>query len=164
MLKKYVGNYFQPPKDFLSYAYTTQVLQAYSLETAITSLRTAKPYNMGSLYWQLNDLWPVFSWATVDSLGCWKAGHYTARKNHFDPVLTIKETADPETFELYIISDIPDQVTGNLLVRWITLDGNVAGSFPLDDVRADSTKAKLLITLRLPGLVTSKGKSFLHLE
>jgi beta-mannosidase len=55
-------------------------MQAYALEMAIVSLRLNKPYNMGSLYWQLNDVWPVSSWATVDYYGAYKAAHYRIRQ------------------------------------------------------------------------------------
>ena len=61
------------------YAYYTQVMQSYALEMAIVSLRGNKPYCMGSIYWQLNDVWPVNSWATVDYYGMYKAAHYRIR-------------------------------------------------------------------------------------
>ena len=57
-------------------------MQAYALETAIKHLRLNKPTNMGSLYWQLNDVWPGSSWSTVDYYGNYKAGHYTVRHLH----------------------------------------------------------------------------------
>lgn len=64
------------------YAYYTQVMQAYALELAIVSLRGSKPYCMGSIYWQLNDVWPVSSWATVDYEGQYKIAHYRVRQLH----------------------------------------------------------------------------------
>lgn len=57
-------------------------MQAYALEMAIVSLRGGKPYCMGSLYWQLNDVWPVSSWATVDYYGIYKISHYRIRQLH----------------------------------------------------------------------------------
>ena len=54
-------------------------MQSYALEMAIVSLRLNKPYNMGSLYWQLNDVWPVSSWSSVDYYGTYKAAHYKIR-------------------------------------------------------------------------------------
>ena len=57
-------------------------MQAYALQTAIRSLRGAKPICMGSLYWQLNDVWPVSSWSTVDYYNCYKASQYRIRNLH----------------------------------------------------------------------------------
>lgn len=73
--RKYAAN-----TDILKkYAYYSQVMQAYALQMAIVSLRGHKPICMGSLYWQLNDVWPVSSWATVDYYGSYKIAHYRVR-------------------------------------------------------------------------------------
>lgn len=42
---------------------------------------------MGSYYWQLNDVWPVISWSSIDYFDCWKSGHYAAKKFHSDPLI-----------------------------------------------------------------------------
>lgn len=64
------------------FSYYSQIMQSYSLEIAIRSLRGCKPICMGSLYWQLNDVWPVSSWATVDYYGNYKASHYKIRESY----------------------------------------------------------------------------------
>jgi beta-mannosidase len=59
---------------------------------------------MGSLYWQLNDTWPVASWASLDYHGRWKALHYTAR-NFYAPVLVSGvEDMEKGTVELRVRS------------------------------------------------------------
>ena len=78
-LPQYTNNYSGTTSNLTRYAYYSQVMQSYALEMAIVSLRLNKPYNMGSLYWQLNDVWPVSSWATVDYYGTYKAAHYRIR-------------------------------------------------------------------------------------
>lgn len=75
----YTESICEPTKDLKRYSYFTQIMQSYALEMAIRSLRGAKPYCMGSLYWQLNDVWPVSSWSTVDYYGAYKASHYRIR-------------------------------------------------------------------------------------
>jgi beta-mannosidase len=40
---------------------------------------------MGAIYWQLNDIWPVASWASIDYYFRWKALHYFA-KRFFQPL------------------------------------------------------------------------------
>lgn len=122
-IKHYIDKYFQPPKDFQSYVHATQALQYYSLETAITALRAAKPYNMGSIYWQINDVWPVSSWATVDFYGCWKAAHYAARLFHSDPLVVAKVVNGTEKVKLFLITDTPYTVKGKATITWMTLGG-----------------------------------------
>ena len=67
-------------------------MQAYALEMAIVSLRGNKPYNMGSIYWQMNDVWPVSSWATVDYYGIYKAAHYRIREAYNQLLVHIVHT------------------------------------------------------------------------
>ena len=81
-LPMYTNSYAGNTTDLQRYAYFSQVMQAYALETAIRSLRGSRPTNMGSLYWQLNDVWPVSSWATVDYYNSYKAAHYRIRNLH----------------------------------------------------------------------------------
>ena len=64
----------------------SQVLQARAMRIAMETHRRHMPYCMGSLVWQLNDCWPVASWASIDYFGRWKALHYY-EKRFFAPVL-----------------------------------------------------------------------------
>jgi len=75
-LPMYVFNNTHSSQNLTRFSYFSQVMQSYALELATTSLRGNKPYNMGSLYWQLNDVWPVSSWASIDYLQVKKASHY----------------------------------------------------------------------------------------
>jgi len=80
-------------------------MQSYALEMAIVSLRLNKPFNMGSLYWQLNDVWPVSSWATVDYYGTYKAAHFRIREVYEE--LMIHTLHDPKSgdFIVYIVNE-----------------------------------------------------------
>jgi beta-mannosidase len=80
---------------------------------AIVSLRTARPYNMGSLYWQLNDVWPVVSWATVDYYGEWKAAHYKIRHVYKNLVLMVSPNATSEgDYEIFLVNDNQEKIVG----------------------------------------------------
>jgi len=82
----YTFNYSGKTTNLSRFSYYSQVMQSYALETAITNLRLNKPENMGSLYWQLNDVWPVTSWSSVDYYGTYKASHYRIRQV-YDPLI-----------------------------------------------------------------------------
>jgi beta-mannosidase len=82
----YTEKYAGTTSNLETYVYFSQVMQAYALEMAISSLRGSKPFTMGSLYWQLNDVWPVASWSTVDYYGRYKIAHYHIHHLH-NPLL-----------------------------------------------------------------------------
>ncbi|WP_409516688.1 MULTISPECIES: glycoside hydrolase family 2 protein [unclassified Empedobacter] len=79
-INEYMQRDYVVPTDFVQYNYVSQLLQARGIQLAIEAHRRAKPYNMGSLYWQLNDVWPVTSWSSLDKLGNWKALHYQVKE------------------------------------------------------------------------------------
>ena len=85
-IREYMGWYYQVPEDFGQMLYMSQVLQARAMRIAMETHRRHMPYCMGSLVWQLNDCWPVASWASIDYFGRWKALHYY-EKRFFAPVL-----------------------------------------------------------------------------
>ena len=68
------------------YCYVSQLLQAWGTGYGILCHRMAQPHCMGTLYWQLNDCWPVASWSSIDCYGNWKALHYRARDLFADTV------------------------------------------------------------------------------
>lgn len=104
IINEYLKRDYKIPTDFVQYNYVSQLLQARGMQIAIEAHRRAKPYNMGTLYWQLNDCWPVVSWSSIDYLGNWKAFHYQAKRS-FEPVLvSIAETN--KSYDVYLISDL----------------------------------------------------------
>jgi len=91
IIKKYMERDYAVPKDFVKYNYVSQLLQARGMQIAIEAHRRAKPYNMGTLYWQLNDCWPVISWSSIDYLGNWKALHYQVKRSFENQVILTEE-------------------------------------------------------------------------
>lgn len=76
----YISENFRYPKDFDSLLYVSQVLQGIAVKAGVDHWRENRGRCMGALYWQLNDNWPVASWASIDYFGRWKALHYMARR------------------------------------------------------------------------------------
>ncbi len=100
------------PKDFEEYVHLSQLSQAYGMEIAIEAHRTAKPYNMGTLYWQLNDAWPVTSWSSIDYYGHPKVLQERL-KTLFAPVLL---SLDQKDYGVFVTSDLLRDIDGELSV------------------------------------------------
>jgi beta-mannosidase len=77
---------------------------------------------MGSLYWQLNDCWPVASWASIDYYGRWKALHYYARR-FYDDVL-ISPFLHDDKVDVYVVSDKLQPLSGTVRMRLLDFSGN----------------------------------------
>ncbi len=75
----YVAEMYQLPKDLETTVYATQLNQANAIKYGVEHFRRCRGYTMGSIYWQLNDSWPVASWSSVDYYGRYKALHYFAK-------------------------------------------------------------------------------------
>ncbi|MGV8832827.1 MAG: beta-mannosidase [Devosia sp.] len=77
--------YFRFPRDFDQMVFLSQIQQGLAIKTAIEYWRSTKPRCMGTLFWQINDIWPVASWSSLDYGGQWKLLQYMA-KRFFLPV------------------------------------------------------------------------------
>ncbi|ACV12606.1 glycoside hydrolase family 2 sugar binding [Halorhabdus utahensis DSM 12940] len=140
-----LASYFRVPFDFEDFVYLSQLLQAEAMSTAIEHWRRRKPETMGALYWQLNDLWPVASWSSIEYDGTWKAQQYAARRQ-FAPVLVSfhpefegdtggeNAGADDEAERdfgeitaqtLWLTSDDPRPLDGEITLEVLTFDGEV---------------------------------------
>jgi len=106
------------PKDFEEYVHLSQLSQAYGMEIAIEAHRTAKPYNMGTLYWQLNDAWPVTSWSSIDYYGNPKVLQERL-KTLYAPVLL---SLDRKDYGVFVTSDLLRNIEGTLSVTVCDLE------------------------------------------
>ena len=100
----YLSQTYLYPTNFETLVYASQLLQAESIKYGVEHLRRNRGRCMGALYWQLNDIWPVASWSSIDGKGRYKALHYQA-KRFFEPVLV----SCKETGEYSVRKDITDE-------------------------------------------------------
>jgi len=117
----YLKMYYNTPKDFKVYLYVTQVMQAEAGKLAIETHRRNRPFTMGTLYWQLNDCWPVASWASLDYRNRWKAFHYYAKKAYSD-VLAIVSNFRGD-FKVQVVSDLLESFRAELKMSIIDFSG-----------------------------------------
>jgi beta-mannosidase len=119
----YLLRYFGQPKDFESFLYASQVMQAEAIKMGAEHLRRNRPRTMGSLYWQLNDCWPVASWASIDYQGRWKALQYYARRFYND--LLVSPNEENSALQIYVVSDRQQALPAQLRVRLLDFSGKV---------------------------------------
>jgi len=123
IIHDYLLRYYAEPKDFASFLYVSQVLQAEGIKVGAEHLRRSRPRAMGSIYWQLNDCWPVASWSSLDYYGRWKALQYYARRFYND--LLVSPHVEDGNLAVYVVSDKTTPVSGELRVRLMNFDGTV---------------------------------------
>ncbi|WP_426688694.1 beta-mannosidase [Rhodanobacter ginsengiterrae] len=119
----YIRKYYGEPKDFVSFIYLSQVMQAEGIELAADHLRSARPQSMGSLYWQLNDVWPGASWSSIDYFGRWKALQFHARR-FYAPLRVAPIRRDGRT-EVFLVSDRTTPLDAQLRTRVMDMDGQL---------------------------------------
>jgi len=130
LVREYMLRDYAQPKDFESFLYVSQVLQAEGIRIGAEHLRRIMPHNMGSLYWQIDDCWPVASWSSIDYFGRWKALQYYSRRFYSD--LLVSPTVQKGYLKMFIVSDRPKAVPAKLRVTLMNFDGATLKSFDQD--------------------------------
>jgi beta-mannosidase len=125
-IKNYMQRDYKVPADFKKFLYVGQVLQAEGIKTAMEAHRTRMPYCMGSLFWQINDCWPVASWSSIDYFGHWKAQQYFAQKAFAD--VLVSPQIDSTKFSLYVVSDLQINKNVTLLLKVIDFSGKIVSN------------------------------------
>ena len=112
--------------DLADFIYKGQLVQAEALKTAVEHWRRRKFSTAGSLFWQLNDCWPVTSWSVIDSALRPKAAYYYAKK-FFAPVLVSFRNAG-RALEVWGTSDVLAPLKRDTGGHSRSFDGAVAWS------------------------------------
>ena len=162
LIREYMErDYPVPTLNDEDYVYVSQLVQAYGIIKGIHAHRRTKPYNMGTLYWQLNDCWPVISWSGIDGLGNWKALQYKVKKA-FDNVL-ISSVEKNDTLNVSIINDSFKKVKGEFKAILISFDGSIIESFnSLTEVSENSNE--MIYSLPLSNIDFDRKSSVLILN
>lgn len=139
LIDEYMQRDYKKPISDEDYAYVSQLVQAKGITMGIEAHRRAKPYNMGTLYWQLNDCWPVISWSSIDYFGNWKALQYKAKKA-FENVL-ISSKISKNVVDTYVVNDKLHSVKGEFNIKYIDFYGKILFEDEVDiSVKANSSE------------------------
>ena len=122
-IAEYMERDFPIPNKAEDYVYMSQLLQAYGVGKGIEAHRRARPYNMGSLYWQLNDCWPAVSWSSIDFFGNWKALHYQAKHSFENVLISIEQNNN--NIKVFVINDKLAPQNGILELQLIDFQGQI---------------------------------------
>jgi beta-mannosidase len=140
----YMLREYPEPKDFASFVYLSQVQQAEAIKVGAEHLRRNRPRTMGALFWQLNDCWPVASWSSIDYFGRWKALQYYARRFYSD--LLVSPFAHDGAIDVYVVSDRPKPVSGQVRTRLLDFNGKVLQE-RTEDVQVPAQSSAVYVSL-----------------
>jgi beta-mannosidase len=156
-IMQYMLSWFRLPTSFEMTLWASQILQGMAIKYACEHWRRSMPRGMGTLYWQLNDVWPVASWASIDYHGRWKALHYMAR-HFFAPVMVSGlEDKDTGTIEVHVTSDLLESLPGTLSWRVTDVAGRTLDSGK-KALRTPINANRKVTTLKLAKLLETKGE------
>lgn len=127
-IRKGLSMLFPPPKSHDSLFYLSQVQQAIAIKTAVEAWRPLRPHCMGTLFWQLNDLWPVSSWSSIDYSCKWKQLHYHARRFFAPAAVVARPSNDRTSLEFWALNDNPFAIACTAIVRLFTFKGSLVSS------------------------------------
>jgi beta-mannosidase len=120
IIMHYMLDWFRLPSGFEETLWASQILQGLAIKYAVEHWRRSMPRGMGTLYWQLNDTWPVASWSSIDYHHRWKALHYMAC-HFFAPVLVSGvEDLESGTVAIHVTNDLT--TPQDLTLKWYVTD------------------------------------------
>jgi len=158
IIEDYMARDFPIPHDAEDYIYMSQLLQARGITKGIHAQRRAKPYNMGTLYWQLNDCWPAISWSSIDYLGNWKALHYQAKKAFENVLISTEEKND--SLNIFVVNDSFEKISETLSMKLMDFDGTIIYENQLI-TQSPENSSEVLFSLPLKNLKFDKAFSVL---
>ena len=119
----YISKMFKFPNSFESLIYLSQIIQAKGIKYCAEHLRRNYGRCMGSIYWQLNDCWPVASWSSIDYYGRYKALQYFSKKFYAPVLLSLEETKETSMLKVNVNNETLNDIDGVVQICGMTLDG-----------------------------------------
>ena len=139
MMQHYAGRYFADPTEVVAagqdelddWIHLTQLTQAEGLRQAIERHRCSKGRTAGSLYWQLDDVWPTVSWSTVDHAGRWKLAHHAVRHAN-QPVRILWDRSREDRVRMVAQNLSGQSVSGEATWAMLNLEGDTLSAGKVD--------------------------------
>ena len=153
------------PVTIEDWHWTTQLNQAHAIRFGVEHFRSLTPHNTGTILWQLNDNWPVVSWAAVDFAERRKPLWYALRAAYAPRLATLQPRAsaeawataweglepDSDTLALVLVNDTAEAFHGTFVVTRETFDGALLAKATIEA----SVPARGAATLTVPDEVAA---------
>lgn len=142
-----VPNKTEPLANFSSWIRTTQIFQADYYKSQIQFYRagSGRPERqLGSLYWQLEDIWQAPTWASIEYDGRWKVLQYIAKDIYSEVVIAPVWNLTSGLLSVYMVSDLWTEVSGNVTMSWLDWAGDLL-DIPIGDGTTGSTTAQYTV-------------------
>lgn len=156
IIMQYMLDWFRLPTSFEMSLWLSQIQQGMAMKYAIEHWRRSMPRGMGTLYWQINDNWPVASWSSLDYFGRWKALHYMAKEFYAPMLISGLEDLDAGTVKIHVTSDRRSDSAGEAQWTLITASGETVDSGRFDARIAAGTNERVA-TLDLSTHLAQRG-------
>ncbi len=124
-------NNFPPVLNFTVWCWTSQLFQAEFYRSQISYYRRGSGMperQLGSLYWQLNDIWQAPTWSGIEYDGRWKLLHYIAKDIYKPVVIAPYWDQDRGNLTAYVTSDLWSTASGTATLQWYSYDGSKLGN------------------------------------
>ena len=145
-IEEYMLRDYRKPKDFESFLYVSQLLQARGIKIGIEAHRRHRDRCMGTLYWQINDCWPVASWSSIDYYGKWKALQYAVKKTF--KTFLISQEVNNEQLQFFVVSDTLQPKDALLEIKLINFDGTLLEKWK-QEIKVKPNQSKIYFELPL---------------
>lgn len=176
-IAEYCARQYRFPTGYAGLAYQSQANQAWCMQVAVEHFRRQQPNCLGALYWQLNDVWPVASWSSLEFGNRWKVLHHVARRFYAPVMLSaVRHGSEATTVgnyrqvttgkvDLWLSVDAPGGSTGGRL-DWelLDLDGTVRSRGSLNNITVERLGSRCLVSLDLTNEVTIHGRQRTYLR
>lgn len=121
-IMNYLSATYLYPKDFDHLLYASQLLQADAIRYGVEHFRRHRGRCMGTVVWQLNDIWPVASWSSIDYYGRWKALHYAEKKMFASVMISCEEVGEVSERPFCIAEPAPIEKSARLHIANETME------------------------------------------
>ena len=148
-IEEYMQRDYNVPKSFDHFLYVSQLLQAEGISMGMEAQRRNRDICMGSLYWQLNDCWPVASWSSIDYFGKWKALHYKTKNSFEESILSFYNKGDEVA--LYFVTDKLESQKLKFNVQLIDFSGKIHKSWN-GEFFSEANNSKIIHKINLSSL------------